>query len=139
MSQPGSIPRSGAGAGPPAAVVVSATVGTGDDAAGGVRCCDRGSGGPRCQVRSQIYLRRPGGLHHSACADWNSCLARFSRPGAGRARARRRDAVAASRDKSRSVMETILVCAGADRSDVAAEVGIEGDWVRLGPRRTGVP
>jgi hypothetical protein len=36
-------------------------------------------------------------------------------------------------------METILVYAGADRSDVAAEVGIEGDWVRLGPRRTGVP
>ena len=35
-------------------------------------------------------------------------------------------------------METILVCAGADRSDVAAEVGIEGDWVRLSPRRTGV-
>jgi len=83
MSQPGSIPMSGAGAGPPAAVVVSATVGTGDDAAGGVRCCDRGSGGPRCQVRSQIYLRRPGGLHHSACADWNSCLAPFSPPGAG--------------------------------------------------------
>ena len=35
-------------------------------------------------------------------------------------------------------METILVCVGADRSDVAAEVGIEGDWVRLSPRRTGV-
>jgi len=80
MSQPGSIPMSGAGAGPPAAVVVSATIGTGDAAAGGVRCCDRElGGGPRCHERSQIYLRRPGGLHHSACADWNSCLARSTR------------------------------------------------------------
>jgi threonine/homoserine/homoserine lactone efflux protein len=34
--------------------------------------------GPRCQERSQIYLRRPGVLHHSACAAWNSCLAPFS-------------------------------------------------------------
>ena len=61
MARPGWIPMSGAGAGPPAAVVVSATIGTGGDAAGGVRCCDRGSGGGTSLPGALADLSAPPG------------------------------------------------------------------------------